>query len=98
MAQVRARWPEVKIVLRADSGFCREELMAWCESQQVDYVFGLARNQGLGKIIGAALHQARLLHQTTGAPARVFTEFRYRTHKSWSCSRRSGCAKRLPSG
>ena len=62
--------------------------MAWCESQHVDYVFGLARNQRLGKIIGAALHQARLLHQTTGAPARVFTEFSYRTRKSWSCSRR----------
>jgi hypothetical protein len=86
--QVRERWPEVCIVLRADSGFCREELMAWCESKRVDYAFGLARNQRLGKIIGAQMHQARLLHQTTGEPARVFAEFPYRTRKSWSRSRR----------
>ena len=62
--------------------------MAWCESHQVDYVFGLARNQRLGKIIGAPMHQARLQHQIRGTPARVFTEFGYRTLKSWSCSRR----------
>ena len=88
VTQLRARWPEVKIVLRADSGFCREELMGWCEQNHVDYVFGLARNQRLGKIIGAQMQQARLLHQTSGKAARVFTEFAYRTHKSWSCSRR----------
>ena len=88
VTQLRARWPEVKIVLRADSGFCREELMGWCEQNHVDYVFGLAHNQRLGKIIGAQMQQARLLHQTSGKAARVFTEFAYRTHKSWSCSRR----------
>jgi hypothetical protein len=88
VTQVRQRWPETRIVLRADSGFCREELMAWCEVNQVDYAFGLARNQRLAKIVGAQMHQARLLHQTTGKAARVFTEFAYRTHKSWSCSRR----------
>ena len=89
VAQLRQRWPEVKIILRADSGFCREELMAWCERENhVGYVFGLARNQRLAKIIGAQMHQARVLHQTTGKAARVFTEFNYRTHKSWSCSRR----------
>ena len=88
VAQLRERWPEVKIVLRADSGFCREELMAWCQANHVDYLFGLARNQRLGKIIGAQMHQARVLHQTTGKAARVFTEFDYRTRKSWSCARR----------
>jgi len=88
VTQVRQRWPEVKIVLRADSGFCREQLMGWCERNRVDYLFGLARNQRLGKIIGAQMQQARVLHQTTGQPARVFAEFSYRTHKSWSCSRR----------
>ena len=88
VAQLRQRWPEVKIVLRADSGFCREELMAWCESHQVDYVFGLARNQRLGKILGAQMQQARVQHQSTGKAARVFTEFSYRTRKSWSRSRR----------
>ncbi len=86
--QLRERWPEVKIVLRADSGFCREELMGWCEHNHVDYVFGLARNQRLAKIIGAQMHQARLQHQSTGQAARVFAEFIYRTHKSWSRSRR----------
>ena len=88
VAQLRERWPEVKIVLRADSGFCREELMAWCEVNRVDYVFGLARNQRLAKIIGAQMQQARVLHQTTGNASRVFTEFDYRTRKSWSSSRR----------
>lgn len=88
VAQVRQRWPEVKIVLRADSGFCREEGMAWCEAHHVDYVFGLARNQRLQKIIGAQMQQARAQHQTTGEPTRVFTEFRYQTRKSWSCARR----------
>ena len=86
--QLRQRWPEVQIVLRADSGFCREELIAWCEANQVDYTFGLARNQRLRKIIGAHMHQARLLHQSTGQPARIFAEFPYQTRKSWSRSRR----------
>jgi hypothetical protein len=88
VAQLRQRWPEVKIVLRADSGFCREELMAWCEQNHVDYVFGLARNPRLGRIIGKEMHQAHMLHQSTGKPARLFAEFPYQTHKSWSCSRR----------
>jgi hypothetical protein len=88
VAQLRARWPGTRIVLRADSGFCREELMAWCEANQVDYVFGLARNKRLGKIIGAEMHQARVLHQTTGKAARVFAGFGYQTKKSWSRSRR----------
>jgi hypothetical protein len=88
VAQLRQSWPQVKIVLRADSGFCREELMAWCEANRVDYVFGLARNQRLRKIIGAEMHQAHLLHQSTSGPARVFAEFTYQTRKSWSRARR----------
>jgi len=86
--QLRQRWPAVRIVLRADSGFCREKLMLWCEANQVHYVLGLARNQRLAKIIGAQMHQARLQHKSTGKPARVFAEFSYKTGKSWSCSRR----------
>jgi hypothetical protein len=86
--QIRQRWAEVKIVLRADSGFCREALMSWCEAHQVDYLFGLARNQRLVRIIGAPMHQARILHHSTGQAARVFTEFSYQTRKSWSRSRR----------
>ena len=90
VAQIRLRWPTVQIVLRADSGFCREELMAWCEREEnrVDYLFGLARNQRLTRIIGAQMHQARLLHQSTGKAARLFAEFSYRTQKSWSRARR----------
>ena len=86
--QIRARWPRVKIVLRADSGFCREELMAWCEKHKVDYVLGLARNQRLGRILGREMHQAQLEYERTQQAARVFADFSYRTRKSWSCSRR----------
>jgi hypothetical protein len=88
VAQLRQRWPEVKIVLRADSGFCREALMAWCENNHVDYLFGLARNQRLRSIIGKQMHQAHLEHQSTAKAARVFAEFDYQTHNSWSRSRR----------
>jgi hypothetical protein len=88
VGQLRASWPTVKIVLRADSGFCREQLMSWCETHQLDYVFGLARNQRLRRIIGRPMHQAQILHQNTGKAARLFAEFEYRTHKSWSQSRR----------
>ena len=56
--QIRAAWPEVKIILRGDSGFCRNELMSWCESNDVDFVFGMARNQKLRKIIGKQMHEA----------------------------------------
>jgi len=86
--QLRAKWPEVKIVLRGDSGFCREELMAWCEDNKVDYLFGLARNQRLVKIIGKQMQEAKLEHGKTEKAARVFTEFDYRTKKSWARARR----------
>ena len=90
--QIRAAWPEVKIVLRGDSGFCRNELMSWCENNDVDYLFGMARNQRLRKVIGQQMHEATLLWQQTGKPARVFSEFAYRTKKTkkggWDCDRR----------
>ena len=68
-------------MLRGDSGFCREELMAWCERDEnrVDYLFGLARNQRLTRIIGAQMHQARLLHHSSGKAARIFAQFSYQT-------------------
>jgi hypothetical protein len=75
-------------VLRADSGFCREELMGWCECNRVGYVLGLARNQRLAKIVGGEMHQAHMLRQTSGQPARIFADFSYKTRKSWSCARR----------
>jgi hypothetical protein len=62
--------------------------MGWCESNRVDYLFGLARNKRLRRIIGAQMHQAQMLHQTSGKAARVFAEFSYQTHKSWSSARR----------
>ncbi len=88
VAQLRKSWPEVRIVLRADSGFCREELMAWCETKHVDYLFGLARNSRLRKLIDAEIEQAKALHQSTGKAARVFSGFSYQTLTSWSCARR----------
>ena len=88
VAQLRKRWPKVKIMLRADSGFCREELMRWCEDHRVDYVFGLARNDRLRRRITKAMRRAKVQAQRTGRPARVFTEFRHRTRKSWSRARR----------
>jgi hypothetical protein len=92
VTQMRAAWPEVKIILRGDSGFCRNELMSWCESNRVEFVFGMARNQRLRKIIGAQMHEATQQWQQTGKPARVFTEFAYQTKKTkkggWDRARR----------
>ena len=88
VGQIRKRWPKVRIILRADSGFCREELMAWCETHAVDYVFGFARNQRLQSKILAPMREAQAEHRRTGKAARVFTEFFYRTRASWSRSRR----------
>jgi hypothetical protein len=86
--QIRQRWPRVEIVVRADSGFCREELMNWCEENRVHYILGLARNERLRKRLERQMREARQQYETTGKAARVFTEFRYRTRKSWSRWRR----------
>src|SRR3984893_14413722 len=92
VAQIRAAWPKVKIVLRGDSGFCRNELMSWCENNQVDFIFGLARNQRLRRVIGQQMHEATLEWNRTGKPARVFTEIEYSTKKTkkggWDRERR----------
>jgi hypothetical protein len=92
VAQIRAAWPEVKIILRGDSGFCRNELMSWCENNGVEFVFGLARNQRLRKIIGAEMYEATQQWNRTGQPARVFAEFDYQTRKTrksgWDRKRR----------
>ena len=87
--QIRQRWPEVRITLRGDSGFCRDELMSWCEDNQVDYVFGFARNERLRTMIAGALAEAALQWDQTQKPARVFAELAYHTTTgSWSRSRR----------
>jgi hypothetical protein len=99
VGQIRQQWPEVKIVLRGDSGFCREYLMAWCEANHVDYLFGLAQNKRLLKILGKEQHQAQALFTQTQQPARVFKDFLYQTRKSWSRSRRVvGKAEHLARG
>src|SRR5437879_5285984 len=88
VAQIRQVWPGVKITLRGDAGFCREELMAWCEQNQVDYVLGLAKNQRLKAEIASEQEQAATEYAQTGKPARVFKEFVYQTRESWSRARR----------
>jgi len=93
VAQIRTAWPEVKIILRGDSGFCRNALMSWCENNRVDFVLGLGRNQRLRKIIGAEMQEATQQWNQTSQPARVFTEFEYRAKKTkkkggWDCERR----------
>jgi DDE family transposase len=87
--KLRAAWPEVRIIVRGDSGFCRDEIMSYCEhNEKMDYVLGLAKNDRLNKQIQAEMVQAQQLQQQTQKAARVFKDFRYRTRKSWSCERR----------
>ena len=86
--QIRAVWPEVRILVRADSGFCREELMAWCEAEGVDYLLGLAKNERLKAQIKKESQQAKQQYQETGHAARIFKEFYYKTRKIWSEQRR----------
>ena len=99
VAQIRARWPQVKILLRADSGFAREELMAWCEANGVDYVFGLARNERLVGAIAADLTAAAAESLAKSGPARRFADLFWRTLDSWSRARRVVAkAEHLPQG
>ncbi len=88
VAQIRERWPDTRIVLRADSGFARDGLMAWCEATGVDYVFGLARNKRLVGEIKTELTLAGEDSKRTGQPARRFKDFRYATLDSWTRERR----------
>ncbi len=87
IARIRERWPRVQIVLRADSGFAREEIMSWCEERGIDYVFGLAKNRRLIRRIARQSKRARKRFSRTGKAARFFRAFRYRTRKTWSRSR-----------
>jgi len=86
--RIRARWPGVRILLRADSGFAREPLMAWCEDNRVDYLFGLARNERLTAEIAAEIEAARVEAEASGKPARRFRDFAWSTRDSWSRRRR----------
>jgi Transposase DDE domain group 1 len=88
VAQIRGQWPEVRIILRGDGGFCRNAIMSWCEENKVGFVFGLAKNNRLLKIIGGQLQEAKIQFEESRKPARVFSEFAYRTKKSWPGERR----------
>lgn len=88
VARLRVRWPRVKILLRADSGFARDALMNWCEVNKVDFLFGLARNARLVEHIHIDLAWAEDDAERTGRPARRFADFRWRTRDSWSRKRR----------
>jgi|SRR5215510_1109713 len=89
LGQIRQCWPEVRIIVRGDSGFCRDELMSWCEEHKVDYVFGFARNERLRRMIAGELAEAVRQFERTQKPARVFTEFEYQTTTgSWDRARR----------
>jgi hypothetical protein len=99
VTRLRQAWPNVRIVLRGDSGFCRDHLMRWCEANDVDFLFGLAKNKRLLRIVGQELQQAQGQYEQTRQPARVFKDFEYRTHKSWSRTRRVvGKAEQLAKG
>ena len=97
--RIRVRWPEVRIIVRGDGGFCREELMSWCEGQGVEYVLGLAKNARLKALIAEELQQAQAGYESSGEAARVFRECCYQTLESWSRERRVvGKAEHLSKG
>ena len=97
--RIRRAWPDVQIIVRGDSGFCRDNLMSWCEANGVDFVLGLAKNTRLGKEIALEMELAKAESEATGQPARRFKDFTYRTLKSWFRERRVvGKAEHLPKG
>ena len=97
--RIRLSWPETRIIVRGDSGFCRDDLMSWCEAHEVDYVVGMAKNSRLKTIIASEMAEAKVQYKATQLPTRVFKDFRYRTRKSWSSKRRViGKAEHLSKG
>jgi hypothetical protein len=99
VSQIREDWPHVRIVIRGDSGFCREHIMAWCEANNVDFLLGLAKNKRLIEELAGELDQAKQQYEATGKPARLFKDFIYQTRKSWSRPRRTvGKAEHLAKG
>jgi hypothetical protein len=97
--RIRCEWPDVQIIVRGDSGFCRENLMRWCEDHGIDYILGLAKNARLRWRIDLELELAKAESEATGQPARRFKDFSYQTRKSWSRARRVvGKAEHLVKG
>lgn len=99
VAEIRHAWPDVRIVLRADSGFCREEIMKWSEDHQIEFVFGIARNSRLERRIRKPMRKAMVRCKRTGEPVRIFSDLKYRTKDTWTTSRRVVAkAEALPLG
>ena len=88
VGQIRSAWPGVKIVVRGDSGFCRDSIMTWCEAHAIDYVFGFAKNERLKAMIAEELQRAKEQYEQTKEASRVFKGFRYQTRESWTRERR----------
>ena len=88
VSQIREQWPNVKMVIRADSAFSRDDIMSWCESHEVDYVLGLARNARLERMIASEMEQARAESERTANPYRSYKDFEYQTRESWTRERR----------
>jgi hypothetical protein len=99
VGRIRASWPDTRIIVRGDSGFCREELMVWCEDNDVDFLLGLARNNRLEQELAEELALAKALYQCSGKASRVFKDFCYKTRKTWRWHRRVvGKAEHLGKG
>ena len=99
VAYLREHWPSVDILVRGDSGFCREHLMRWCEDNRVHFLFGLGKNTRLKRILGGEMQQAKVQFEATKTASRVFKDFTYQTKKSWSRERRVvGKAEHLAKG
>ncbi len=97
--RLREAWPEVEIVVRGDSGFCRDEIMTWCEENKVDYVLGIAKNARLKQEIAEELDEAKKQYEETGKASRVYKDFRYQTRETWTRERRVvGKAEHLGKG
>lgn len=97
--QIRGKWPNVRIIIRGDAGFCRDEIMSWCEENNVEYIFGLAKNNRLLKKMYKKMKKARAKYYKTGASARYFKDFKYKTLETWGKSRRVvGKAEHLAKG
>jgi len=88
VARIRNDWPDVRIIFRGDSGFCRKEIMQWCDVNDVEYIIGLAQNSRLNKMIHEDLVDAEIMYRTTGKAFRIYDDFYYKTEKTWSRYRR----------
>lgn len=86
-AKIRATFPDVQIIFRGDSGFCRESIFRACEELKVDYIVGMARNPLLQALIASELTEAENRYRASGRAARIFTRFSYRTQTSWTAER-----------